>query len=59
MALFRQDDKKDKAEPMKAEPVKAEPVKNEPAGKSITIVGTGCEITGDMTPGEILKYTGK
>ncbi|MEM8445432.1 polymer-forming cytoskeletal protein, partial [Morganella morganii] len=59
MALFRQDDKKDKAEPMKAEPVKAEPVKNEPAGKSITIVGTGCEITGDMTPGGNIEIYGK
>ncbi|MDH0353806.1 polymer-forming cytoskeletal protein [Morganella sp. GD04133] len=62
MALFRQDDKKDKvnkAESVKAEQAKAEPVKNEPAGKSITIVGTGCEITGDMTPGGNIEIYGK
>lgn len=64
MALFRQGDKKSKSEPMKAEPVKTEQVKteqvkNEPAGKSITIIGTGCEVTGDITPGGNLEIYGK
>ncbi|QXO72521.1 bactofilin family protein [Morganella morganii] len=59
MALFSKDDKKDKAEPVKTEQVKAEPVKNEPAGKSITIVGSGCEITGDIMPGGNIEIYGK
>lgn len=59
MALFSKDDKKDKAEPVKTEQVKAEPVKNEPAGNSITIVGSGCEITGDIMPGGNIEIYGK
>ncbi|RUT67150.1 ABC transporter [Morganella morganii] len=59
MALFRQDDKKDKTESVKIEQVKAEPIKNEPAGKNITIVGSGCEITGDITLGGNIEIYGK